>query len=258
MSKKIRDEVSKFYGAAAEKPMESLCCASVYDTAEVSHIPKKVLDISYGCGSPISLAGIKEGEIVLDLGSGGGIDCFIAAKKVGKNGRVIGIDMTDEMLKVAIETAPIVAENLGYDIVDFKYGLLEDIPIEGETVDLITSNCVLNLSPDKGAVFKEIYRVLKPTGRFCVTDVVSEGVLPEEILNDKQMWGECLSGAMTEEGFMSAAKEAGLQGLRTISKSLYREVEGIHFYSVTVSGYKTEEVKSNDNEPPKCLPNGCC
>lgn len=241
MDKKLRDSVLRFYAAAAQEPMESLCCAAEYAEAEISHIPENVLGVSYGCGSPVSLAGIKEGETIVDLGSGGGIDCFIAAKKVGRSGWVIGIDMTDNMLGIAKEAASSVAKNLGYDIVEFKKGFLEDIPLESGTADLVMSNCVLNLSADKGTVLEEVYRVLNSTGRFCISDVVSDKELPEHIRNDKQLWGECMAGTLTEERFMRAARKAGFYGLLTISRSLYRELEGIRFYSVTLNGYKFQK-----------------
>ena len=150
MEKMIRDSVSEFYSSAAVKPVESLCCASSYSEPDVSHIPKDVLDISYGCGSPVALAEIKEGETLVDLGSGGGIDCFIAAKRVGRNGRVCGVDMTEEMLLKAKEASSKVALNLGYDIVEFKKGYLEEIPVEDEKADVVTSNCVINLSLTRG------------------------------------------------------------------------------------------------------------
>lgn len=238
MEKMIRDSVNEFYSSAAAKPVESLCCASSYSEADVSHIPKEVLVIFYGCGSPVTLADIKEGETFVDLGSGGGIDCFIAAKRVGRNGKVYGVDMTDEMLLKAKGASSKVALNLGYDIVEFKKGYLEDIPIGKETADVITSNCVLNLSPDKGKVLNEIYRVLKHNGRFCVSDIVSGEDVPQHLRADKKLWGECLSGAMREDEFVKAAREAGFYGLHIISKSLYREIEGIRFYSVTLKGYK--------------------
>jgi SAM-dependent methyltransferase len=221
--------------------MESLCCAAEYTEAEISHIPKNVLEVSYGCGSPTSLANIKEGETVVDLGSGGGIDCFIAARKVGRSGWIIGIDMTDKMIGIAKKAASSVAKNLGYDIVEFKKGFLEDIPLESGTADLVTSNCVLNLSADKGTVFEEIYKVLKPTGRFCISDVVSDKELPEHIRNDKQLWGECLAGALTEDSFIRAAREAGFYGLLTVSRSLYRKLDGIRFDSIVLNGYKLQK-----------------
>lgn len=238
MEKGIRDSVGEFYAGAAARPDESLCCASSYGEADVSHIPKGVFEISYGCGSPVTLAGIKEGETLVDLGSGGGIDCFIAARLVGKAGKVCGVDMTDEMLLKAEGASPEVARNLGYDVVEFRKGYLEDIPVEDETADIITSNCVINLSHDKGKVMEEVYRVCKPNGRFCISDIVSDREVPGHIRADRKLWGECLSGAMKEDEFMKAAVEAGFYGLHTISRSLYRELEGIRFYSITLKGYK--------------------
>lgn len=243
MGKDIRDSVNEFYSAAALRPEESLCCAASYREEDVSHIPKEVLNISYGCGSPVAFAGIKEGEILVDLGSGGGIDCFIAAKMVGMNGRVYGIDMTDDMLLKSRDASSKVALNLGYDIVEFKKGYLEEIPLEGETADVITSNCVINLSPDKEGVLKEIYRVLKHGGRFCISDIVTDKDVPEDMRADRNLWGECLSGAMKEYDFMRAAKESGFYGLHNLSKSLYREIENIRFYSITLRGYKFKKGK---------------
>lgn len=243
MGKEIRDSVNEFYSSAAVRPVESLCCAASYREEDVSHIPKEVLDISYGCGSPVALADLKEGETLVDLGSGGGIDCFIAAKMVGRNGRVYGVDMTEEMLLNAREASSKVALNLGYDIVEFKRGFLEDIPIGNETADVVTSNCVINLSPDKERVLREIYRVLKHGGRFCISDVVSEKEVPEDMRADKKLWGECLSGAMKEDEFMNAARVAGFYGLHILTKSLYREIEDIRFYSITLRGYKFKKGK---------------
>ncbi len=241
MDNKVRESVNRFYAAAAHEPIASLCCAAKYPEETISHIPKSVLEVSYGCGSPVTMAGISAGETVVDLGSGGGIDCFIAARSVGRTGRVIGIDMTDKMIGIANEAASDVAGNLGYDVVEFKKGFLEEIFLENGTADLVTSNCVINLSADKKAVFKEIYRVLKPTGRFCISDVVSDRELPEKIYNDKQLWGECLAGALREEQFIGAAREAGFYGLLIVSRSLYRELEGIRFYSITLNGYKFQK-----------------
>ena len=142
-----------------KNPEANLCCPGGYPAEETSHIPREVIDRFYGCGSPISLAGITPGETVLDLGSGAGIDCFIAAKKTGREGKVIGIDMTDEMLEVANECKGAVSENLGYRNVEFRKGFLEEIPADTKSADLITSNCVINLSPNKRKVFSEMWRV---------------------------------------------------------------------------------------------------
>ena len=149
-----REDVRNFYSKAAVSAQESLCCPTQYDAADLSHIPEEVRAISYGCGSQVNRASIRPGETVVDLGSGGGIDCFIAAKLVGESGKVFGIDMTDEMLKVAQTNAIPVAENLGYNNVEFKKGFLEAIPLQDQSVDLVTSNCVINLSTNKKAVFE--------------------------------------------------------------------------------------------------------
>ena len=233
--------VQEFYGRAAEKPQPELCCPVSYETDDTGHIPKEVMDRFYGCGSPISMGLVRAGETVADLGSGGGIDCFIAAKKAGPEGRVIGVDMTEAMLDVANRNRIPVAENLGYDAVEFRKGFLERIPIESRSVDLITSNCVINLSPDKKAVFSEIWRVLKDHGRIVVSDIVTEIPVPSRIRANEQLWGECLSGALTEEEFLSDLERAGFYGLELLKKSFWKEVEGYRFYSVTVRGYKFEK-----------------
>ena len=193
-----RADVQDFYGNAAEKPQKDLCCPTKYPTEDIDHIPLEVLDRFYGCGSPILSAEVKEGESILDLGSGAGIDCFIASKKVGPNGSVIGVDMTDEMLSVANKSKKIVTSNLGYENVEFKKGFLEEIPASNKTIDLLTSNCVINLSPDKRKVFSEIWRVLKDNGRLVVSDIVSDKESGYEMKSNKQLWGECLAGALTE------------------------------------------------------------
>jgi len=242
----IRDSVKGFYAEAARKPMQELCCPISYDDNDISHIPEDVLGISYGCGSPISIAEIKEGESVLDLGSGAGIDCFIAAKKVGSKGRVIGVDMTEEMLDRAREASKKVAKNLGFDVVEFRKGFLEEIPLADEAVDLVTSNCVINLSPDKERVFREMYRVLKHNGRFTISDIVADKDVPAQLKADKRLWGECISGALKEDEFIAIARGVGFYGIDIAKRYLYREINGIRFYSITVKGYKFKK-------GPKCV-----
>ncbi len=232
------EDVRNFYAAAAETPQSSLCCPTIYDKVDTGHIPKEVLEISYGCGSPVSLADIREGETILDLGSGGGIDCFIASKAAGPSGSVIGVDMTDEMLEKAIAGKDEVSRNLGYDNVEFRKGLLEDIPAESGTIDLVTSNCVINLSVKKEAVFSEIYRILNSGGRFVISDIVADMPVPPHMKRDKELWGECISGALTLADFIKHAGDAGFYGIDLLSRSLYREAEGIRFDSVVLRGYK--------------------
>ncbi|HEY5593691.1 MAG TPA: methyltransferase domain-containing protein, partial [Nitrospiria bacterium] len=233
--------VQEFYGKAAEKPQAELCCPVNYEADEISHIPAEVLQRFYGCGSPMTLGGVRPGEVVVDLGSGGGIDCFIAAKKTGPEGRVIGVDMTDGMLAVANRNKRVVAQNLGYDVVEFRKGYLERMPVEDRSVDLITSNCVINLSPDKPAVFAEMWRALKDRGRIVISDIVTEDPVPPDIRANEQLWGECLSGALTEEAFLSGLERAGFYGLEILKKIYWKEVEGYRFHSVTARGYKYEK-----------------
>ncbi len=238
---KPRAKVREFYGAAAETPQAKLCCPTKYDAEAVSHVPRDVLDRFYGCGSPMMSAGIQPGETVVDLGSGAGIDVFIAAKLVGPIGRAIGVDMTDQMLAVAERNRPKVATALGYDVVEFRKGYLEQIPVELKTVDLITSNCVVNLSPDKPRVFEEMWRILKDHGRIVVSDIVSDREVPPHLKVNPQLWGECLVGALTQEQFLAQLERAGFYGLTILKKTYWKDEEGYAFFSITVQGFKYEK-----------------
>jgi MoaA/NifB/PqqE/SkfB family radical SAM enzyme/ubiquinone/menaquinone biosynthesis C-methylase UbiE len=238
---KPRAKMREFYGAAAETPVAELCCPTKYDDTAISHIPQDVLERFYGCGSPMTTASIKEGETVVDLGSGAGIDVFIAAKFVGPSGKAIGVDMTERMLDVARENQPKVAAALGYDAVEFREGFLESIPLESKSVDLVTSNCVVNLSPDKPRVFEEIWRVLKDHGRILISDIVSETPVPPHLKTNPQLWGECLVGALTQEELIAALERAGFYGVELLKKSYWKDVEGYPFFSVTVRGFKFEK-----------------
>ncbi|MBI1953875.1 MAG: methyltransferase domain-containing protein [Candidatus Omnitrophica bacterium] len=238
---KPRKLVREFYGQAAETPQPELCCPTKFDDAMISHIPKEVIDRFYGCGSPVTFGNLQPGETFLDLGSGAGIDCFIAAKLVGPAGRVIGVDMTDQMLEVANRNRPLVAKNLGYEVVEFRKGYLEVVPVELKSVDLVTSNCVINLSPDKPRVFAEIWRILKNHGRVVIADIVSDRPVPAQLKVNPKLWGECTVGALTEEEFLAKLEEAGFYGLTVLKKSYWKTIEGYDFYSVTVVGYKFEK-----------------
>ncbi len=251
---KPRKIVQAFYGQAAEQPQAELCCPTKYDPDEVGHIPQEVLDRFYGCGSPVTAAKPQPGEVYVDLGSGAGIDCFIAAKDVGPTGRVIGIDMTEPMLAVARESRAKVAASLGYDVVEFRRGYLEAIPVESRTVDVVTSNCVVNLSPDKPKVFAEIWRILKDHGRAVIADVVSDREVPPRLKVNEQLWGECIVGALTEEQFLAMLEQAGFYGLSVVEKTWWKTIparpgdrgaggEGFNFYSVTVRGSKFEKTQ---------------
>ncbi|MBI2222259.1 MAG: methyltransferase domain-containing protein [Acidobacteria bacterium] len=236
-----RAAVREFYGHAAEEPQAELCCPVRPDAEDLAHIPPEVVERFYGCGSPVSAAAPQPGETLVDLGSGAGIDCFIAARRVGPGGHVFGVDMTDQMLAVAHESKPRVAAALGYDNVEFRKGILERIPLDNLSADIVTSNCVINLSPDKPAVFREIWRVLRDGGRAVLADIVSDTEVPPPMRADGQLWGECISGALSEDAFLAALERAGFYGITVLKKMFWREVEGTHFYSVTVRGFKFEK-----------------
>ncbi|MBI2495087.1 MAG: methyltransferase domain-containing protein, partial [Candidatus Omnitrophica bacterium] len=240
---KPRKIVQQFYGQAAEQPQAELCCPTQYDPAEVGHIPQEVLDRFYGCGSPVTSANPQPGEVYVDLGSGAGIDCFIAAKHVGPTGRVIGIDMTDQMLAVARESQRKVADALGYDVVEFRRGFLETIPVEDRSADVVTSNCVVNLSPDKPKVFAELWRILRDHGRAVIADIVSDREVPPRLKVNERLWGECIVGALTEEQFLAMLEQAGFYGLSVMKKTFWKTIEGFNFFSVTVQGFKFEKTQ---------------
>jgi MoaA/NifB/PqqE/SkfB family radical SAM enzyme/ubiquinone/menaquinone biosynthesis C-methylase UbiE len=238
-----RKIVEAFYGEAAATPQAALCCPTTYDPADVAHIPREVLDRFYGCGSPVEAAGVQPGEVYVDLGSGAGIDCFIAAKRVGRQGRVIGVDMTEPMLLIARESRRHVAQALGYEVVEFRHGFLEAIPVEDKTADVVTSNCVVNLSPDKPRVFAEIRRILKDHGRAVISDIVSEGEVPPRLKVNERLWGECIVGALTEEQFLAMLEQAGFYGLAVLKKTFWKTIEGFRFFSVTVQGWKFDKTQ---------------
>ncbi|MEX2491522.1 MAG: methyltransferase domain-containing protein [Nitrospirales bacterium] len=243
----ITQSVSQRYAKAVTNG-EQMCCPTGYNHEDLGRfIPEAILKVSYGCGTPVGLSTVQPGEVVLDIGSGGGIDCFEASRKVGADGKVIGIDMTDEMLALARTHAPTVAKNLGYPAsnVDFRKGLADAMPVEDNHVDLIISNCVINLAPDKKKVFREMFRVLQPGGRFTISDIVSDQPIPQYMIHDSAKWGDCLSGALTIQDYWSGLREAGFRGLHQVTVIPWRVIDGIHFVSVTLTGYKTAVASSS-------------
>jgi arsenite methyltransferase len=188
--------------------------ASFYSAEELANLPDSVTGISLGCGNPTAIAELRPGEVVLDLGSGGGIDCLLAAEKVGPQGRVIGLDMTPEMIKLARRNA----KQVGATNVEFRYGEIEDIPLPDDSVDVIISNCVINLSPDKDAVFSEAHRVLRPGGRMSVSDIVIHGQLPQSIRNRLDAWAACVAGALEESDYLDRIRAAGFEEVEVLSR----------------------------------------
>jgi len=265
------------YARAAGKSEAALCCPIKYDAQYLKVIPSEVIEKDYGCGDPSRW--LKPGETVLDLGSGTGKIAFIAAQIVGAEGKVIGVDMTDAMLEVARRNAPVVAERIGFSNVEFRKGRIQDLaldldaldaelrarPVNGanafletealvqrlrrerplvadDSVDVVVSNCVLNLVEPaaKPQLFREIFRVLRNGGRAVISDIVSDEEVPAHLQRDAELWSGCVSGALTEEGFLRAFADAGFHGIEVVKfdDAPWQTVEGIEFRSVTVQAFK--------------------
>lgn len=208
----IHEAVREHYGEIART--SSSCCgpaacdcasSTLYPAEKIAELPASVTDLSLGCGDPVTLADIHAGDTVLDLGAGGGIDCFLAAKRVGPAGQVIGVDMTPEML----ERARANAAKLGAANVEFRQGHIEQLPVESGTVDVILSNCVINLSPDKPQVFGEMFRVLKPGGRVTVSDIVTNGPMSPVVAKGMEAWAACVAGALDAQDYREGLAAAG-------------------------------------------------
>lgn len=264
-----KDAVQENYGALAvnggccgSTATESICCSSSdssccspasnameltevgqgdivlwetgYTTEQISLVPVEAATLSLGCGNPTAMASLRPGETVLDIGSGAGIDAFYAARRVGDRGRVIGLDMTPAM----IERAQRSAEAAGLAQVEFRLGQAEEMPVEDGTVDVILSNCVINLAEDKGKVFEEAFRVLKPGGRLSISDMVTAGPLPMGLRSDPQMWAGCINGALPEREYLDLVRQAGfvaVEGKRSMSGG---ELAGVEVYSLSLSARK--------------------
>lgn len=225
----IRKEVRKHYGRMAEDvggASASSCCSPqadttpmLYDIPEVGELPLEVRSLSAGCGDPVTLAALEPGQTVLDLGSGGGIDCFLAAQKVGPSGKVIGVDMTAEMVSKARANKA----RMGVENVEFRLGEIEHLPVADESVDVIISNCVINLSPDKSQVFQEAFRVLRPGGKLAVSDIVADGPLPAFLEGDISSWAGCVGGAMDHHEFAAELGRAGFVDVTITPQKLDEE-----------------------------------
>ena len=230
--------VRNFYGSRAETTDESILNPVSFSDPDFDIIPEEARGRMYGCGSPVEDAAVKTGETLVDLGSGTGVECFLAARKVGPSGRVFGIDMTDRMLNIANRANEKVARTLGYHNIEFKKGLLEELPLAAARADVVISNCVVNLSESKRRVFQEIFRVLKPGGRLVISDVVTESEPPPAVRADHQLAGECIGGAMVQDYLLALLQDMGFVHVQIIKRFPYRVVLGHSFYSLTYAAWK--------------------
>jgi SAM-dependent methyltransferase len=237
----IKEVVKEKYGQAALRvksggssccgaaPASGLSCdpitSNLYNSSEASQIPEEAMLASLGCGNPTALAKLNPGEIVLDLGSGGGIDVLLSGRRVGPTGKAYGLDMTDEMLALANENK----DKAGAENVEFLKGEIENIPLPDDSVDVIISNCVINLSADKDRVLREAFRVLKPGGRFAVSDVVTRGAIPDEIRQKVLLWVGCIAGALDETEYRSKLQAAGFDRIEVEPTRIYAIDEAREF-----------------------------
>jgi arsenite methyltransferase len=223
----IRESVREHYAAQAASASccgSDACCdtssSKLYPEQLLTELPQDVTSFSLGCGDPITLANLVPGQTVLDLGSGGGLDCFLAAKKVGPSGRAIGVDMTPEMIERARKTA----ERLKIRNVEFRQGFLEELPVDANSIDVVISNCVINLAPDKSKVLDEVFRVLKPGAKMAISDIVTEGPLPDDVKRSLSAWAGCIAGALDINEYRAALKEAGFADIE-ITPTYFGEAE---------------------------------
>lgn len=248
----LKEKVQEKYGAAArrvrdENGLPADCCSTtsccdglaaatrdpitsnLYDQTQAGEIPEQALKASLGCGNPTALASLNPGETVLDLGSGGGIDVLLSAKRVGPQGKAYGLDMTDDMLALARENQ----RKAGIDNVEFLKGEIENIPLPGNSVDVVISNCVINLSGDKDRVLREAFRVLKPGGRFAVSDVVVTGEVPAEVRRSMELWVGCIAGALRDTEYVAKLTESGFESIDIESTRVYRIEDARQFLTGT-------------------------
>ncbi|WP_366924585.1 arsenite methyltransferase [Metallumcola ferriviriculae] len=278
----IRDFIRKNYAEVAQKGSEGGCCAGGcscsgapadisetsikigYAEGDLANVPPEA-NMGLGCGNPIAIAALKEGEVVLDLGSGGGFDCFLARRQVGETGHVIGVDMTPDMIKLARKNA----ERSGYTNVEFRLGEIEHLPVADSSVDIIISNCVINLSLDKEQVFKEAFRVLKPGGRLSTSDVVATMQLPQNIKQDLALIASCIGGAEYVENIKAMLQKAGFCDIRMTRKENSGEIvkswapdKNIEDYVASYIIEATKEVSTVTSGEPCCNPStlkgSCC
>jgi arsenite methyltransferase len=249
----VKEIVKEKYGQAALRVVSgggSSCCGSsaktgisqtdpitrdLYDDAQKAGLPAEAVLASLGCGNPTALAQLAPGEVVLDLGSGGGIDVLLSARRVGPTGKAYGLDMTDQMLALARENQ----RKAGVENVEFLKGEIESIPLPDNTVDVVISNCVINLSADKDKVLREVFRVLKPGGRFAVSDVVRRGEVPEEIRRNMELWAGCVAGALEETDYIAKLTAAGFENPSVEPTRIYDVADSREFLTSAGLDYDT-------------------
>jgi arsenite methyltransferase len=256
----MKSSVVERYSEGAEAVQPALCCPVDYDASLLVMLPKEVIEKDYGCGDPSRY--VQDGDVVLDLGSGSGKICYMAAQLVGESGRVIGVDMNDEMLALARKYQPEMAEKLGADKVNFVKGQIQDLThdldnpeneeplIADNSVDLVLSNCVLNLvnDSDKKQLVEEIFRVVKPGGRIAMSDIVADEAIPDHLKADPELWSGCISGSFLEDEFLESFKQAGFLAVKCDKWDAepWQVVEGIEFRSVTITAVKGADVPCID------------
>lgn len=282
-SEEIKSLVKEKYAQIAEQSKQqnetsccgaTSCCSPGLDTANFTIMSEDYsqlqgyvanADLGLGCGLPTEFARIKEGDTVLDLGSGAGNDCFVARSVVGESGKVIGVDMTEQMIEKARQNA----QKLGYTNVDFRLGEIEDLPLGSNRVDVVVSNCVLNLVPSKEKAFRETFRVLKPGGHFSVSDIVLVGELPESLLNDATMYAGCVSGAIQKDQYLQIIEQTGFSNI-TVQKqraitlpdeilAKYLSAEAMAAFKASGTGLFSVTVYAEKPTSACCAPDsGCC
>lgn len=264
----VEEAVRERYAEAAHDREQALCCAPDYDGRYLAALPTAIVERDYGCGDPSRWVG--EGETALDLGSGSGKACYVMAQVVGPEGRVIGIDVNDEMLALSRAHRSTVAERIGWDVVEFRRGRIQDLRtdpdggdgplVADDAIDVVVSNCVLNLVPDdeKPGMFDEIHRVLVRGGRAVISDIVADRAVPDDLKKDPELWSGCVSGAMTGAGFLEAFSRAGFVEVDVLERAEepWRTVEGIAFRSMTVRAWKGERGSARELDAGPST--GCC
>jgi SAM-dependent methyltransferase len=252
-AEQLRDQVSEQYGQIARRVTDGAetgtCCDApddnpitrdLYSSDETDELPPAAARASLGCGNPTALIDLHEGDVVLDLGSGGGIDVLLSARRVGPGGKAYGLDMTDEMLELARQNQ----QAAGVDNVEFLKGYLEDIPLPDDSVDVIISNCVINLSPDKGRALQEAYRVLRPGGRFAVSDVVVRGPLDPRLRSNLEAWVGCVAGALDEDDYIALLADAGFSDVGVEPTREYHLADATEF--LAENGIELDDIDRAD------------